>query len=168
MKIINPNKIKITINNGNSKAINILDFKLKILLPLNLRADILTKIIKASNKKIIAVISSIVIFTIIRFIYGIQYKYSYMNVLERIKKEAKKLQKVIVFPEGTEKRIIKACKIIEREKICKPLILKEGSLEERLEKAVNLLNNNQADGIITGSTHSTALTARLAFKVKRV
>jgi len=89
-----------------------------------------------------------------------------MNVLERIKKEAKKLHKVIVFPEGTEKRIIKACKIIERENICKPLILKEGSLENRLEKAINLLENNQADGVITGSTHSTAITVRLAFRVK--
>ncbi|MFH1209282.1 MAG: phosphate acyltransferase [archaeon] len=89
-----------------------------------------------------------------------------MDILERIKKEARKLDKIIVFPEGTEKRVIKACKIIEREKICKPLILKYGSLEQRLEKAIELLNNNQADGIITGSTHSSGMTARLAFKVK--
>ena len=90
-----------------------------------------------------------------------------MNVLEKIKKEAKKLQKTIVFPEGTEKRIIKATKIIEREKIAKILLLKDGSLDDRLKKAVELLNNNKADGIITGSTHSTAMTARLAFNVKK-
>lgn len=67
INIINPNKINIIINNGNNKAINILDFKLKILLPLDLRVDILTKTNKANTKKITAVISNI----ITKFIYSI-------------------------------------------------------------------------------------------------
>ncbi|MBU2634039.1 MAG: phosphate acetyltransferase [Nanoarchaeota archaeon] len=90
-----------------------------------------------------------------------------MNILDKIKKEAKKLDKLIVFPEGTESRIIKASKIIGKEKIARVLLLKKGSLEQRFNEAISLLNSNEADGIITGANHSTALTLKLSFQVKK-
>ena len=85
------------------------------------------------------------------------------KLLKEIINRAKKTKKVIVFSEGDDRRILNAVKIIEKEKIAKTIVLKNGSLEERLKEGVDLLLKDKADGMITGATHSTLSTLKYAF-----
>ncbi len=85
------------------------------------------------------------------------------KLLKEIINRAKKTKKVIVFPEGDDKRILSAVKIIEKDRIAKTIVLKTGNLDERLKEGVDLLLKNKADGMITGATHSTLLTLKYAF-----
>ena len=90
-----------------------------------------------------------------------------MQILKEVYKKAKKKPCVIVFPEGEDKRIIKASKIISKEKLALPYLLKKGSLESRLNDAVKLLNEKEADAIICGCIVGTKDIARTAFKFKK-
>ena len=85
------------------------------------------------------------------------------KLLKEIINRAKKTKEVIVFPEGGDRRILNAVKIIERGRIAKTIVLKSGGLEERLKEGVDLLLKDRADGMITGATHSTLLTLKYAF-----
>lgn len=90
-----------------------------------------------------------------------------MNIIKDIIKKAKNNPKKIVLVEGGDERVKKAAKIIERKKIAKIVLLEEGDLDSRLEKAKELLQNNEVDGIISGATHSTVKTIRLALNFKK-
>jgi len=90
-----------------------------------------------------------------------------MNILKEVIKKAKKDPKRIILVESEDERIRSAAKIIERKKIAKIILLEEGGLDDRLEKAKEMLQNNEADGVISGATHPTSKTARLAFNFKR-
>ena len=85
------------------------------------------------------------------------------KLLKEIINRAKKTKEVIVFPEGDDRRILNAVKIIEKERIAKTIVLKKGNLDYRLKEGVDLLLKNKADGMITGATHSTLLTLKYAF-----
>ena len=85
------------------------------------------------------------------------------EIIKKLRNRAKKKSKIIVFPEGDDKRILNAVKIIEREKIAKTIVLKKGNIESRLKESINLLLQNKADGLITGATHSSLLTLKYAF-----
>lgn len=87
-----------------------------------------------------------------------------MDFVGDIIKEARKNPKRILFPEGTEPRIINAADYLLKNKICIPLLLKKGSIKERLKQAEQYLEQGKVDGIVTGATHSSADTARLSFK----
>jgi phosphate acetyltransferase len=59
-----------------------------------------------------------------------------MNILKDITKKAKVNPKKIVFPESSDERVLKACEIISKNKIAKPIIL--GNPKQVLEKAKKL------------------------------
>lgn len=86
-------------------------------------------------------------------------------MIKKIREEAKKRNAVIVFPEGDDERVKKAVEIIEREKIARTIVLEEGSIEERVEKGMNLVKEGKADGLVTGASHPTKLTLLKAFKI---
>jgi len=46
-----------------------------------------------------------------------------MNLIKKVKKQAKKLQKYIIFPESTEKRTLQAIKKITKQKIAIPILI---------------------------------------------
>ncbi len=88
-------------------------------------------------------------------------------MINEIKKRAKainkKLNVKILFLEGNDPRIQKAAKIINNEKIAIPVLLKKRDIKSRLNQSVHLLNKGKADAVISGATHSTVLTLKLAF-----
>lgn len=86
-----------------------------------------------------------------------------MDFVNYIIKEAKKNPKKILFPEGTEPRTIKAANYLLKHKICIPILLRKGTLDQRLKQAKHLLELNKVDGIVTGAGHPSAHTARLSF-----
>ncbi|MBL7147872.1 MAG: phosphate acetyltransferase [Nanoarchaeota archaeon] len=90
-----------------------------------------------------------------------------MDIIKKIIKDAKKNPKKIVLVEGEDERVKKAAKIIEKKKIAKVVLLEEGDLYSRLEKAKELLQKSEVDGIISGATHATSKTIRLAFNFKK-
>ena len=90
-----------------------------------------------------------------------------MNILKEVIKKAKKNPKKIILVESEDERVKDAAKILERKKIAKVILLKEGGLDSRLEKAKEMLRNNEADGLISGATHPTSRTAKLAFNFKK-
>lgn len=62
-----------------------------------------------------------------------------LNLLENIKNKAKKLNKSIIFPESTNERILKACEIIVKEKIARPILI---GVPEVIEKKAREINVN--------------------------
>ncbi len=78
-----------------------------------------------------------------------------MHLMDRIKEKAKANPKVIVFPEGEEKRVIKAAELATREKIVKELILlgdedriKEIARQEKIDlTGVRIINPKTSDKI---------------------
>jgi phosphate acetyltransferase len=56
-----------------------------------------------------------------------------MNILKDIREKAKKDPRKIVFPESSDERILKACEIVLKQKIARPILL--GNPKEVLEKA---------------------------------
>jgi len=87
-----------------------------------------------------------------------------MNFIKKLEKRIKE-KKTIVFPEGTESRIIKAAKIIERKRIAKIILLKTGNIDERIKEGMNLVKDGKADGLITGASHPSLDTLKNAFKI---
>ena len=73
--------------------------------------------------------------------------------------------KRILFTEGDDKRVVKAANKLK--KYAKVILLKDGSIGERLKKAVKLLKENKVDGIISGATHASRLTIKASFKFKK-
>ncbi|MBU2639598.1 MAG: phosphate acetyltransferase [Nanoarchaeota archaeon] len=71
----------------------------------------------------------------------------------------------IVFPEGEDDRIKQAS--IKIKEFADVILLTKGSIDERLEEAKNLLKNNKADAVITGATHPTNKTIKLALNFKK-
>lgn len=64
-----------------------------------------------------------------------------MNLIELVKEKARKRKKRIVFPEGTEERILRATEIIQKEKLAYPILL--GDEKEIMSAAKKLgLNIN--------------------------
>lgn len=87
-----------------------------------------------------------------------------MNFIKKLKKRIKE-KKILVFPEGTENRIVKASKIIERKRIAKTILLKEGNINERIKEGLTLVKDGKADGLITGASHPSLDTLKNAFKI---
>ncbi len=109
-----------------------------------------------------------------------------MRILEQIGKTVRKTKakKIIVFPEGEEPRIVKACKIIARKKYAKPILLGNekqikkklgilysrkikvvSCLKDRIAFGLSMVKSGAADGLIAGAVTHTADVLRPAFKV---
>jgi phosphate acetyltransferase len=139
-----------------------------------------------------------------------------MEIIESFKKQAKKLNKIIVLPEGTESRTVKAAQIINNEKLARVFLVgiekdiravasKEGvdlngieiiepELSTKFEKysqdffelrknkgitidqaretikdpiyfGTMMVQNGDADGLVSGAEHSTAETIRPALQI---
>ena len=86
-----------------------------------------------------------------------------MDVLLQIKREARKSPARIVFCDK-DPRITAAIKKIKEEKVCTPILLKD-TVEKNIERAGEMLDVNEADAVITGATHPTSWTIRLAINV---
>ncbi len=98
-------------------------------------------------------------------------------MIKEVKRKAilinKKSPVRILFLEEDDKRMKKAIKIIKKEKIAIPFVVKGKNIDEKIKKSKEILKNNLADAIITGATHSTLKTVYLAFEfmkkdVKRI
>jgi len=85
-------------------------------------------------------------------------------MLKEMYARAKKCPKNIVFPEGHDQRVKKAIKIIKRKKIAIPLVLKKGTIKERLDEGMEMVAKDQAAGLISGATHPTGWTIKSALK----
>jgi len=77
----------------------------------------------------------------------------------------KNKNKRILFTEGDDERVVKAANKLK--KYAEVVLLKDGTVENRLKKAVNLLRDNKVDGIISGATHASRLTIKASFKFKK-
>jgi len=71
------------------------------------------------------------------------------EVIEKLRENAKKEPKKIVFPEAGDERVLEAVKYIEKEGIAEPLLLTQDNLEpERQEEFANLFfERKQAKGV---------------------
>ena len=87
--------------------------------------------------------------------------------LKFLENKIKERNKRILFTECDDKRIKKAVNLIEKKKLAEIVLLKEGSIEEKLKTGVELLKSNKIDGIISGATHPSALTIKTAFNFKK-
>ncbi|MCD4666824.1 hypothetical protein K8R47_03370, partial [archaeon] len=72
-----------------------------------------------------------------------------MDILNQIIKRAKKSPKRIVFIDN-DKRVTEAIKLINKNKVAIPILLKKGNLQQKFKEAKELIINKQADAIITG------------------
>ncbi|MCX8194103.1 MAG: phosphate acyltransferase [Candidatus Pacearchaeota archaeon] len=82
--------------------------------------------------------------------------------------EINKRKKVrIVFLELQDKRVREAIRIIKNKKIAEVRVLEGKDIKIKLEKAKELLEKEKVDAIITGATHSSALTLLLSFNFLR-
>lgn len=88
-----------------------------------------------------------------------------MAIMYNIGAKIKKRPKKILFPEGNDSRIKQAAKILEKKKLVNPVLLKSGDVEERLKEGLKLLKKGSVDGVVSGCTHSTALTVKSALKI---
>ncbi|MEA3504333.1 MAG: phosphate acetyltransferase [Bacteroidota bacterium] len=68
-----------------------------------------------------------------------------MNLLDRIRKNAKTLQKKIVLPEGTEERTLRASEFLLKEKIAQIILLGKKEKIESLAKEFNLEHIKNAE-----------------------
>jgi phosphate acetyltransferase len=116
-----------------------------------------------------------------------------IDIVKKIREKAKEELKTIVLPEGEDKRIIEAVKIIEAENIAKVVVLKKGDLDSRKVKeysdiyfsmregkgisqdeafsiisnplfyAAMMVRQGEVDGFVAGASNTTADVARAAF-----
>jgi phosphate acetyltransferase len=90
-------------------------------------------------------------------------------MLKSIKKRAflinKKKKVKILFLEN-DKRIRNAIKVIKREKIAEPVLLK-GNIKKSFNKAKIMLDKGKVDAIISGATHYSSLTLYFSFNFIR-
>lgn len=87
--------------------------------------------------------------------------------MKSIEDKIKNKNKRILFTEANDKRIIKATNLIKKKKLAEVILLKQGSIKSRLNRAVQLLTRNKIDGFISGATHPSALTIKAAFNFKK-
>jgi phosphate acetyltransferase len=87
-----------------------------------------------------------------------------MDVLLQIKREARKSPARIIFCEPKDSRIISAIRKIKQERIAEPILLNE-SVEKNLQRASEMLDIGEADGIVTGASHPSKLTFKLAIQL---
>lgn len=87
-----------------------------------------------------------------------------MDILLDIKREARKSPKRIVFCEPNDQRVSQSIKKIQVEKTAIPILLNE-SVEKNLQTAVDMLDIDEADAIISGASHPTSLTIKAAIQV---
>lgn len=117
-----------------------------------------------------------------------------MNAVTRIREQAKKKIKTIILPEYEERRTLEAARIIEKEKIAKPLVLTPDAIDKNeLERYIGeyyelykskdigldivkkLFSDNlyyagmmtregKADGLVAGAIHTTADVARACIR----
>jgi len=73
----------------------------------------------------------------------------------------------ILFLEAHDDRVRDAIEIIKKRKIAEPVLLHGNDVSKKLDDAKQMLQNGEADAVITGATHSTADTLRLAFNFVR-
>lgn len=90
-----------------------------------------------------------------------------LKMLDILEEQARKLGKTIVFTEGGDDRVREAAKEIEKKRIAKVILLNKGSIIDKLNEGVKLLENREADGMISGATHETRLTIKAALKFKK-
>jgi phosphate acetyltransferase len=117
-----------------------------------------------------------------------------MDAINRIRKQAKKIQKTIVLPEYDDKRTLEAARIVLDEGIAKPLVLTPDDIDKNekeryikeyyelyqskdidLDTVKKLFSNNlyyaammtregKADGLVAGAIHTTADVARACIR----
>ncbi|MAF37153.1 phosphate acetyltransferase [archaeon] len=85
-----------------------------------------------------------------------------MDLIAQIKKKAVKAPARIIFCENNDNRIASAVNKIKKEKTATPILLDGKTLEDNFKTAVNMLENDEADAIISGASHPTAMTIKLA------
>jgi len=101
-----------------------------------------------------------------------------LNIINKIKKKAQGLNTRIIFPEGSDKRIIKAAEYCAEKKICQPILITEENTSEKYAKtyskktgtpiktselivkkplfhAACALANGDADGMIGGCVYTS-------------
>ncbi|MEM4152539.1 MAG: phosphate acyltransferase [Candidatus Pacearchaeota archaeon] len=89
------------------------------------------------------------------------------NIIARAQEINKRKKVRILFLEMQDKRVREAVKIIKNKKIAEVRILEGKDIEKKLKEAKELLEKNKVDAIITGATHSSALTLMLSFNFIR-
>ena len=89
-----------------------------------------------------------------------------MDILNQIIKRAKKSPKRIVFIDN-DKRVTEAIKLINKNKVAIPILLKKGNLQQKFKEAKELIINKQADAIITGINSPTKEVILFAIKNKK-
>lgn len=117
-----------------------------------------------------------------------------MNAVNRIREQAKKKIKTIILPEYEDRRTLEAARIIEKEKIAKPLVLTPDAIDKNeLERYIGeyyelykskdigldivkkLFSDNlyyagmmtregKSDGLVAGAIHTTADVARACIR----
>lgn len=117
-----------------------------------------------------------------------------MNAVTRIREQAKKKIKTIILPEYEERRTLEAARIIEKEKIAKPLVLTPDAIDKNeLERYIGeyyelykskdigldivkklfcdnlyyagmMTREGKADGLVAGAIHTTADVARACIR----
>ncbi|MFC2061945.1 phosphate acyltransferase [Elusimicrobiota bacterium] len=90
--------------------------------------------------------------------------------IEVIRKRAQNKNKSLVLPEGHDKRIRQAAKIIEEKNIAKVTVLnkdedrKNSTLSAIMEKGAKMVAEGMADGMVAGAVSATAEVIRTALK----
>ena len=58
-----------------------------------------------------------------------------MDLIERLKERAKEKRATLIFPEGEDERVVKACALLAKEESVRPVILGDGkSIRAAAEK----------------------------------
>ncbi len=79
------------------------------------------------------------------------------GVLARLREQAKKDPKLIVFPEYNDDRVVKAVEIVEREGIARPVLLNPATLDAQLKEefAAKFFERKQAKGVTMEEARKT-------------
>lgn len=117
-----------------------------------------------------------------------------MDTVKKLRDKARDRLKTIILPEYEDERVVRACKIIEAEKIAKPILLTEAQIDpeqkaryieefflahkakgididtvnrlfsDPLYYAAMMVHEGQADGLVAGAVHTTPDMARAAIR----
>lgn len=117
-----------------------------------------------------------------------------MDTIQKLRDKARAKLKTIILPEYEDERVIRACEIIEAEKIAKPILLTEAQIDlkqkagyieefyslykakgididtvnqlfsDPLYYAAMMVRQGQADGLVVGAAHTTSDIARAAIR----
>lgn len=86
-----------------------------------------------------------------------------MSFIEDVRLRASRLNKRIVFPEGSDERVVEAAGEIERLGIAKPVLLTE-EIPSPLQRAGEMLVAGEVDGCVAGAVYTTSEVLRMAIK----